>query len=170
MSVPGSPLPSPPSPLVWADPARRDAFARWLATVAVPHGLLPETLRVASADASFRRYLRIDCASPPGTRIVMDAPPSHENCRPFVQVAQLTKQAGLNVPEVLAWDEALGFMLLSDLGARTMIEAIDAVDPPSNRPVYMQAVDALIAWQAASRPGVLPVYDEALLARELALF
>src|SRR5437868_13564986 len=61
-------------------------------------------------------------------------------------------------------------MLLSDLGARTIIEAIDAVDPPSNRPLYMQAVDALIAWQAASRPGVLPAYDEALLARELALF
>jgi aminoglycoside/choline kinase family phosphotransferase len=34
----------------------------------------------------------------------------------------------------------------------------------------MQALDALIAWQGASRPDVLPPYNEALLRRELELF
>jgi N-acetylmuramate 1-kinase len=168
MSLSPNPPLSPPDAVPWTDAARQGAFARWLAVVAPAHGLLPPTLRIASADASFRRYLRID--STHGTRIVMDAPPSHEDCRPFVHVAQLMAQAGLNVPEVLAWDEAHGFMLLADLGTRTMIEAVDAADPPANLPLYLQAVDALIAWQAASRPGVLPPYDEALLARELALF
>jgi N-acetylmuramate 1-kinase len=168
MSLPVNPPLDPSRAVTWADPARQEAFVRWLDGVAPAHGLLPQTLRIASADASFRRYLRIDSGH--GSRIVMDAPPSHEDCRPFVHVAQLMAQAGLNVPAVLAWDEASGFMLLTDLGTRTMIEAVDAADPPANLPLYSQAVDALIAWQAASRPGVLPPYDEALLMRELALF
>jgi aminoglycoside/choline kinase family phosphotransferase len=61
-------------------------------------------------------------------------------------------------------------MLLDDLGSRTMIEAIDSADAAANQPLYLRAVDALVAWQASSRPGVLPEYDAALLARELALF
>jgi hypothetical protein len=80
------------------------------------------------------------------------------------------QDAGLNAPRVLDWDEVHGFMLLTDLGTRTMIEVVDRDRPDANRELYMQAVDALIAWQSASRPGVLPPYDHALLARELALF
>jgi N-acetylmuramate 1-kinase len=168
MSAPANPPLSPPAAVPWADAARQEAFGRWLAAVALEHSLAPQTLRIASADASFRRYLRIDGSG--GTRIIMDAPPSHEDCRPFVHVAQLMAQAGLHVPEVLAWDEALGFMLLGDLGTRTMIEAVDPADPPANLPLYLRAVDALVAWQLASKPDVLPPYDDALLARELALF
>ncbi len=104
----------------------------------------------------------------------MDAPPAQENCQPFVDVAKLMTQAGLQVPAILAWDAAQGFMLLTDLGAKTMMEVInpqlsdELADP--NFDLYMQAVDALIDWQLASKPGVLPPYDEALLRRELALF
>src|SRR5689334_4988999 len=110
------PLPSPvqgtvASPAVaWADLQREQAFHRWLAGVAPEHGLDPATVRPASADASFRRYLRVDGAR--GSRIVMDAPPDKEDCRPFVRVAQLMADAGLLVPRVLAWDEPQGFMLL----------------------------------------------------------
>jgi len=166
------PLPSssaPSGPVPWADPQRQAAFARWLDGIAVPQGVLPATLRIASADASFRRYLRIDTQDG-ASRIIMDAPPDKEDCKPFAKVAQLMADAGLNVPRVLAWDEARGFMLLDDLGDRTMIEAIDREQPDANQGLYLAAVDALVAWQAASRPGVLPAYDEALLARELALF
>jgi N-acetylmuramate 1-kinase len=168
MSEPQSPSLVPPVPVTWADPQREAAFGRWLAGIAAAHGLAPETLRIASADASFRRYLRIDSAS--GSRIIMDAPPDKENCAPFVKVAQLMADAGLNVPRVRAWDEALGFMLLDDLGTRTMIEVVDRDDPYANQALYLRAADALVAWQSASRPGVLPAYDHALLARELALF
>jgi hypothetical protein len=126
-------------------------------------------VRPASADASFRRYLRVDAADG-GSRIVMDAPPAHENCRPFVQVAQLMADAGLRVPQLLAWDEAAGFMLLTDLGHQTLMDVLDTTQPSANLPLYKDAIAALLAWQTASRPGVLPAYDQALLHRELQLY
>ena len=155
-------------PVVWTEPEREAAFNQWIASLAATQPLHMNTLQLASADASFRRYLRVD--SPAGTRIIMDAPPAKENCRPFVDVAALMAGAGLNVPQVLAWDEPHGFMLLSDLGHQTMMQIIHRDDPQANLPLYLEAVDALIAWQLASKPGVLPPYDEALLRRELELF
>ncbi|MDF1485564.1 phosphotransferase [Ramlibacter sp. H39-3-26] len=164
-----SAAPGVPAAVAWADPRRAAAFHDWLAPLAAQQGLLPASLRPASADASFRRYLRIDDTQG-ASRIVMDAPPDKEDCRPFVQVAALMAGAGLRVPQVQAWDEPQGFMLLSDLGPRTMMEVLDPTDPQAALPLYEQAIDALVAWQCASRPGVLPPYDEALLRRELALF
>ena len=155
--------------VTWPDAAREAAFHAWLNGLAAHHGLRPETLRPASADASFRRYLRLDTTDG-ASRIVMDAPPDKENCRPFVHVAGLMKDAGLLVPDILAWDEPQGFMLLPDLGTQTMMEQIDASNPQANHARYLQAVDTLLAWQLASQPGVLPAYDEALLCRELQLF
>lgn len=61
-------------------------------------------------------------------------------------------------------------MLLTDLGEKTMLQVINPESAKANQPLYLQAVDALIAWQAASKPGVLPPYDAALLRRELELF
>ena len=159
--------PSPPG-IVWADPQRELAFSNWLKAVATSHQLALPSLRLASADASFRRYFRID--GPGQSFIIMDAPPDLENCKPFVKVAQLMQQAGLRVPEVLAWDEPLGFLLLQDLGHQTMMEVIDPARPEANLNLYLQAIDALVLWQLASRPGQLPAYDEALLQRELSLF
>ena len=155
--------------VTWADPARQAAFEAWLAPLVAAHQLLPATLRPASADASFRRYLRIDSATGE-SRIVMDAPPDKENCAPFVQVQALMAAAGLNVPQILAWDQAGGFMLLSDLGGQTLIELLDPERPQDAYAWYQQATDVLLDWQKASQPGVLPAYDEALLRRELALF
>ncbi len=156
--------------VAWPDAARHAAFDAWLAPLAAAQGLLPATLRPASADASFRRYLRIDTHTPGQSCVVMDAPPDKENCRPFVQVQALMQQAGLQVPQILAWDEAHGFMLLSDLGQHTVIEKLDPAAPQDAYAWYQQATDTLLQWQLASRPGVLPAYDEALLRRELALF
>jgi aminoglycoside/choline kinase family phosphotransferase len=157
----------------WVDIQRQQAFETWLQGLTAQHPLLVKTLRPASVDASFRRYFRIDTLA--GTSLViMDAPPAQENCKPFVDIARLMAQAGLQVPDILAWDEAQGFMLLTDLGAKTMMEVInphlsdDLAEP--NFDLYMQAVDALIDWQLASKPDILPPYDEALLRRELALF
>jgi len=155
-------------PIAWPDNQRHAAFDAWLSAIALPHGLVPDSLRLASADASFRRYLRIDSGH--GTRIIMDAPPDKEDCGPFVHVAELMTQAGLRVPQVLAWDQAQGFLLLSDLGPHTMMHAIDCEQPQANLGLYMDAVDALVGWQKASQPGLLPAYDEALLQRELGLF
>ncbi|MDP3761138.1 MAG: phosphotransferase [Ramlibacter sp.] len=168
MSEPPHTPGAPAVTVAWADPQREAAFHRWLDGISAAHGLAPASLRIASADASFRRYLRVDSRA--GSLIIMDAPPDKEDCRPFVKVAQLMADAGLNVPRVLAWDEAQGFMLLDDLGTRTMIEVVNRQEPHANQGLYLRAIDALVAWQAASRPGVLPAYDQPLLARELALF
>jgi aminoglycoside/choline kinase family phosphotransferase len=154
--------------VTWGDPQRKSAFEAWLGRIAPAHALDPASVRLASADASFRRYLRVDAAQ--GSLVVMDAPPDKEDCKPFVKVARLMQDAGLLVPRVLEWDEPQGFMLLDDLGTQTMIEVVDRENASANRALYMRAVDALVAWQVASKPGVLPAYDEALLARELALF
>ena len=157
------------SNVTWAEPQRQLACISWLEALAQTHGLVPSSLRIASADASFRRYLRVDTQAG-ASLIVMDAPPDKENCEPFVKVAKLMQLAGLKAPEVLAWQEAQGFMLLTDLGDQTMMSAIDVKNPQANHALYMQAVDALIAWQLSSKAGVLPPYDEALLSRELSLF
>ncbi len=171
-----SPTPTPVSaasnplsaPVTWADAQRATAFHAWLAQVAPAHGLHPDSLCLAAADAGFRRYFRLQ--SDHGSRIVMDAPPDKENCQPFVDIAALLAQAGLRVPDVLAWDPPQGFMLLSDLGTQTMLDAIQPDVPLANTALYHQAVDTLITLQRASQPGVLPAYDAAVLQRELNLF
>ena len=164
----------------WSDPNRAQAFANWLAQQAPAHQLQTASLRLASSDASFRRYFRVGTSGPvPGTScIIMDAPPDKEDCAAFAKVAGLMHDAGLCAPRVLAWDEAQGFMLLTDLGAQTMMElmnppaSVAAIAAPSvaDEVLYAQATDALVQWQLASRPGVLPLFDDALLGRELALF
>ena len=127
----------------------------------------------ASADASFRRYFRVTFQDGVGSAheslIVMDAPPDKEDCRPFIHVAGLLLDAGLNAPKVLAEDLAQGFLLLTDLGGTTFLAALKE-DESRADDLFRDATDALVRWQLASRPGVLPPYDEALLRRELDLF
>jgi aminoglycoside/choline kinase family phosphotransferase len=155
--------------VAWTDPVRQSLFDAWLQQVAAAHQLQPSSVRIASADASFRRYLRVDTLDGQ-SRIIMDAPPEKENCQPFVHVAGLMQAAGLRAPEVLDWHQAHGFMLLTDLGQDTMMQAIEPEVPQANQALYLQAIDALVQWQLASRPGQLPPYDTALLNRELSLF
>jgi hypothetical protein len=123
------------------------------------------TFERASEDASFRRYFRVRANG--STWIAMDAPPEREDCTPFVHVAKLMLDAGVHVPEVLAQDLVRGYLLLTDLGTTTYLKTIDASNADA---LFSDAIDALIKWQLASRPGVLPPYDEALLTRELELF
>lgn len=161
-------IPSCVTNLGWQDPVRAESFARWLHDLTPRFELQPDSVRLASADASFRRYFRIDANG--RTLVVMDAPPDKEDCRPFVKVAQLMAQAGLNAPRVLEWQEPLGFMLLTDLGQRTMMQSMDIDAGAANLPWFKQALDVLLPWQSVSQADVLPDYDEAVLRRELGLF
>ncbi|QAU35645.1 phosphotransferase [Janthinobacterium sp. 17J80-10] len=139
---------------------------QWIGTLAEP-ALAPDSLRVASADASFRRYFRIDGAGSNATYIVMDAPPPQEDVRPFIHVAQLFGQTGVSVPQILAQDAEQGFLLLSDLGNTTYLNQLNA---DTAHQLYLDAIDSLVLLQVHSQPGVLPEYDRALLSRELQLF
>ena len=145
---------------------------RTLALQAWLSGLFPAQawhIEPASADASFRRYFRVSLTDSGESRIVMDAPPQQEDCRSFIAVAELLRQAGLNAPAILAQDLKQGFLLLTDLGTTTYLAALQQDDARADA-LFRDAVDALVSWQLASRPGVLPPYDAALLRRELDLF
>lgn len=144
---------------------RLSQLADWLASLASPN-TLPDSLRPASADASFRRYFRVDAADG-GTLIVMDAPPPQEDVRPFIEVAELFGATGVTVPTILARDVEHGFLLLSDLGSTTYLKQLS---PDTAHKLYIDAIDALVLLQAQSQPGKLPEYDRALLHRELMLF
>ncbi|HTP63386.1 MAG TPA: phosphotransferase [Burkholderiales bacterium] len=128
---------------------------------------LTRTLAPASADASFRRYFRARLGDG-RSFIVMDAPPGKEDCKPFMRVAALFAAAGAHVPAIHAEDLDAGFLLLEDLGDTTFLEALDRKQDPM--PLYAAATETLVRIQQASRPGVLPEYDRALLERELNLF
>jgi aminoglycoside/choline kinase family phosphotransferase len=126
----------------------------------------PFTLAPASEDASFRRYWRLGFADG-RTLIAMDAPPDKESCGPFLHVAEVFAAAGVHVPAIHAHDRENGFLLLEDLGTTTYL---DRLRGGGAKDLYAAATDALVSIQRASRPGVLPGYDRALLERELRLF
>ena len=123
-------------------------------------------LERASEDASFRRYwrLRLDDGS---TRIVMDAPPEKEDCRPFLAVAERLSRAGVHAPAVHAHDLEQGFLLLEDLGDRSYLAVLDEENVER---LYGDALGALMSMQACIDPQGLPVYDRALLLAEMELF
>ncbi len=127
----------------------------------------PFSMQTASADASFRRYFRVFVEDQ--TFIVMDAPPQHENCGPFLNVAAILAEAGVHVPRILAHDAGQGFMLLSDLGSTTFLQALTD-QPAMAQDLYGDAMDALIALQLSGHAKNLPPYDQALLSKELNLF
>jgi aminoglycoside/choline kinase family phosphotransferase len=141
----------------------------WLATL----GLVEVgSRRPASSDASFRRYFRLDVvpalrAKLGDTLIAMDAPPQRENVPAFIHVDGLLREAGVTVPVIVAENVEQGFLLLSDLGTTTYLQRLDADNAPF---MYSDAVDALIKFQLASQPGVLPEFDRAFVLREMNLF
>ncbi len=143
---------------------RAEQLRQWLETTL---GSSDFSVAPASDDASFRRYFRIRRGEAQPSLVAMDAPPDRENCLAFVHVAHLFAEAGVHVPEIRAQDLERGFLLLSDLGSTTYL---DALDERSAGRLYGDALDALLRIQLASRPGVLPDYDKQLLERELRLF
>jgi aminoglycoside/choline kinase family phosphotransferase len=148
--------------------SRLDTLRNWLKGLEASWQLALLSLTPASADASFRRYFRITSKNPGfPTLIVMDAPPQHEPLDSFIQVDLLLKSAGLNVPKILEKNVVEGFLLLSDLGTKTYLAELN---PDSADHLYQDATHALVQMQLASKPAILPNYDEALLQRELDLF
>ncbi|QZI71301.1 phosphotransferase [Pseudomonas protegens] len=125
----------------------------------------PAALTAASSDASFRRYFRWQGAG--RSFVVMDAPPPQENCKPFVDIAQLLATSGINVPKIYAQDLVRGFLLLNDLGDKTYLDVIDESNADA---LFDDALQALLAFQQLPMDAPLPSYDAALLRRELELF
>jgi aminoglycoside/choline kinase family phosphotransferase len=147
-----------------ASDSRLAALTEWVVGTL---GFAGARIEPASADASFRRYFRVTRDG--DTAIVMDAPPAKEDVAPFVSVARLLAGMGLNVPIVLARDQAQGFLLLSDLGTRQYLDELKA-DRDVER-LYADALAALVTLQTADDAAArrLPAYDRTLLVREMEL-
>jgi aminoglycoside/choline kinase family phosphotransferase len=176
-------------------PQRLDALTNWLRDVlnvesAGAQQTVDFQLTPASTDASFRRYFRLQVSptqlthlhmpqlenlagsqttDSPVTLIAMDAPPDKEETAPFVRVANLLVDIGLNAPRVLAQNTQQGFLLLGDLGTQAYL---DVLNEDTVETLYADALNALWVMQrdAPRDTTLLPPYDESLLQREMALF
>lgn len=153
-----------------AMPDRSQQLLSWLAQ-ALPTDT--PSVQPVSGDASFRRYFRTQHQGK--SYIIMDAPPDKEDCTSFIAIARHWREHGVQVPELLAIDQAQGFLLLSDFGDQVLLSALRN---PDGTPIfeagdrhYHNAMNALLHIQqvpeSASR---LPPYDHALLLREMSLF
>jgi len=119
-----------------------------------------------AGDASFRRYFRV--VEGDRRAVLMDAPPPHEDPRPFLAVGAWLRGEGFAAPAVLAEDLAAGLVLLEDLGDDRVAEVV-AGEPAREDAVYRAAV-ALLRDLHARPAAPLPPYDMAVLLREAALF
>ena len=130
------------------------------------HGWGRDHAQPLAGDASFRRYWRLT----DGTRraVLMDAPPPHEDVRPFARLARHLRGLGFSAPEVFGEDHEAGLLLLEDLGDGTFSRLLD--DGAEAEPIYALATDALIALhRVPSRRSVLtglPAYGDAPLLDE----
>ena len=146
---------------------RQNALYQWATAYVQQYtNFQAQQLSVVSGDASFRRYFRLHHTG--GTYIAVDAPPEKENSRPFVAIAQALYAHGVHVPQIIAYDFDLGFMLLSDLGDTLLRPCLndDTVDG-----LYQQAMRELVTIQSCSAPVdyPLPPYDSPRLMTEMAL-
>lgn len=143
---------------------RLTAMVRWLQDDPDIH---IESIRPASGDASFRRYFRV--SGNDNSLIVMDAPPEKEDVRPFIHVARLFREAGIEVPEIYRQDLEQGFLLLSDLGP---VSYLDRLNGDTAHLLYGRALETLLRLQTnvPVEKSRLPLYDEALLIQEMELF
>lgn len=120
-----------------------------------------------AGDASFRRYFRVTdgarCA------VLMDAPPPHEDVRPFITMAEYLCQIGLSAPRILHRDVTAGLLLIEDLGDVRMREWVDA-DLSREADIYRGVVDVLIELHRHAPPDSLRRHDHANWREELDLF
>ncbi len=144
-------------------PDRAEARLVWSRHASGDPALLLER---ASTDAGFRSYWRTSDRSEPSL-IVMDSPPDKEDVRPWLLVRDLLEQHGVRVPQVLAEDGGIGFVLMEDLGGPTYLQVINADNADT---LFDAAIKQLLKIQTLPCAPDLPAYDEALLKRELALF
>jgi aminoglycoside/choline kinase family phosphotransferase len=174
--MPQTEAPTPSA--LWAhDPARESALLAWIDSLRPAMGLDASTLELASADASARRYLRVQAAAPaPGAAsfIIMDCPPQSLSVQPFVDVAQQLQAAQIHAPRVLAQHPEQGFLLLSDLGSTPALQVLQAAAKAQDRnaihTLLRQAIELLVSWQCRMPADTLAPYDDAWLQRELDLF
>ena len=140
---------------------RYEQMTDWLDNL----GYRDYTLSVASEDASFRSYHRVESGGQ--SWILMDAPPDKEPCERFIEIALRIANTGLSAPQIIHQDLAQGFLLLTDFGCSDYLSMLDESSEPS---LYADALAALLKLQTRAACEDLPAYDEKLLRQEMDLF
>lgn len=140
---------------------RKQQMRQWLDGL----GYEDYRLDVASEDASFRRYFRLQQVD--YSWIIMDAPPEKEPCDSFVNVANRLRDIGLNAPEIIHENHDEGFLLLTDFGDESFLQALT---PENANSLYGDAGSAILQMQTRIDAADLPLYDEVLLRQEMDLF
>lgn len=147
---------------------RYHQLLHWLESLTSRFDYCVDHIEPASSDASFRRYYRL--TGPKSSFIAMDAPPAHENNAAFIDIQRRLAQVGVKVPEILAYDESHGFLLLSDLGKQNYYHAVQS--QPENsalQAMYRLAIEELVRLQQANTQG-LGIYNASRMLDELQLF
>ncbi len=143
---------------------RLTQLQKWLAKIFAgkSYAILP-----LASDASFRRYFRITCQNQ--SWIVMDAPPTKENCYPFVAIANGFAAKGIQVPSIVEADLTQGFLLLSDLGEKVYLAVLN---PQTADQLYQRAIDTLLLIQSCQQipHWPLPHFNHDFMLNELHKF
>lgn len=142
--------------------SRQQQRQQWLSDY---FGRIKFTTKPASEDASFRSYFRVETSKE--TFILMDAPPAHEDCKPFIKILNLLAEHEVNVPQIYAEDLEIGFLLLSDFGDVLYLSQLSQETAFS---MYKNAIDTLHQIQKINAKDLIPAYDENLLITEMQLF
>lgn len=131
------------------------------------HGWGDAQILPLAGDASFRRYFRVV----DGARqaVLMDAPPPHEDPRPFIAVAEYLCEQGLTAPTIFARDLAQGLLLIEDFGDVRLRETADAA-LPREVDLYAGVTDLLVHLHARPPMPGLPVLGLEQWLDEVMLF
>ena len=140
---------------------RIEQMKTWLDSL----GYQDYALDIASEDASFRRYFRLQQGNE--SWIVMDAPPSKEPCDAYVKVARKLTGIRLSAPQIIHENHDDGFLVITDFGDESYLEALN---PENVNSLYGDALAVILQMQTRIDADDLPLYDEALLRREMGLF
>lgn len=126
-----------------------------------------DELHPVSGDASFRKYFRLNID---GKKLIaVDSDPARENNQAFVKVANLLARQNICVPEVKAVNFSQGFLLLSDLGVKTLLPMLNENTADE---LYEKAMDNLLELQSCEIDDSVdvPHYSTDILQKELNLF
>lgn len=124
-------------------------------------------LHPLAGDASFRRYFRVVLDKE--RAVLMDAPPPHEDPRPFIAMAEYLGAVGLSAPRILHRDLAQGLLLIEDFGDVRMRETVDA-DLSTEMETYAGVVDVLVKLHQHAPPPALTPQSVAIFLDEVGLF
>jgi len=118
---------------------------------------------IASADASFRKYYRLEKGSE--SFIVMDSSLELDSLTPFLDVTKRLLAVKVKAPKVFEQDREQGYLILEDFESEDLLNVLNS---KNFKALYLNAIDEICKMQRASVSG-LPSYNKDFLHFEMAL-